>query len=464
MAYRDSTTTGGWASRFVSIYDVALKPEAYGELVQRYGDGFYTLNFLHMAGQVINVKSESIKIIEKGVPERPVTVSIGTNASAGTKNAVTFKTGDDSDDYARENATILIPAQYTNADYDQECVLHNESGTWYAYPNNAALTITTALVEVEIIMGGTQFGYGTYGATPMTSGYYERTTGSKILKDAAGVEGGHVFRGTWEAVTAANGAKGSLSKELTEMDFRFDSQLDFELLNSQANTNTSRVVATSIAGGSKAVPSFDGLIPSMDTYALQLDWDSAFDIDKFASVKTLLESVGVTNNTVAFMMGTDLYTSVEDSMQGYLNINSPGHSLYDSMGKVGFKVQEVVKNSVTFKLMNLASFANPNKYGLASYNFSKKGFMFPEGKYAVSLNGEDMKLPHLTLGYAVNNGEDRRRVFSVEPGVNGLGYGSVVANSGDGVKFHVMSHIVPIWNHLHKTIAVNYTGASGVGA
>jgi len=214
--------------------------------------------------------------------------------------------------------------------------------------------------------------------------------------------------------------------------------------------------ATSIAGGSKAVPSFDGLIPTMNEFSLDLDWSTAFDIDKFSAVKTLLESVGVVNRTVSFMVGTDLYTSIEDSMQEYLNENSAGHNLYDTMGKIGFKVREVEKNGVTFKIMNLHSFSNPNKFGLSSYNFSKMGFMFPEGQYAVSLNGEDVKLPHLTLGYAVNNTEDRRRVFAVEPGVNGLGYGSIVANSYDGVKFHVLSHIVPIWNHMHKSILVNY--------
>lgn len=458
MAYRESTTTQGWASRFISIYDVALKPQSYGELVQRYGDGFYILNFLHMAGQTMNVKSETLKIIEEGVPERPVTVSIAQNLVAGAKSEITFSAGDDSDDYARENFSILIPKEYTNADYDQELVLRNESGTWYGYPMNAALTITTALVDVEVIMGASAFGYGTAGADPMTSGYYERSTNARILKDAAGVEGGHVFRETWEEVTAANGARGSLSKELTHMDFRFDSQIDFALLTSQANSNTA-LTATSIAGGAKAVPSFDGLIPTMDSLSLGLDWDTAFDIDKFAQVKTLLESVGVTNRTVAFMTGTDLYTSIEDSMQAYLNENSAGHNLYDTMGAVGFRVKEVEKNGVKFKLMNLASFSNPNKFGLSSYNFNKMGFMFPEGKYAATLNGESVKLPHLTLGYAVNNTEDRRRVFSIEPGVNGLGYGSIVANSYDGVKFHVLSHIVPIWTHMHKAIKVDYTGA-----
>lgn len=466
MAYASSTLTGGSASRYISAYDLALEPQYYGELVQKYGDGFYILNFLHLAGQVINVKNETITILEQGAPERPVTVSIGTNASAGTKNAVTFASSDGSDLIARENATILVPSQYTNKDIDQEMVLHNESGTWYAYPMDATVTIDTALVTVEIIMGSTAFGYGTAGATPLTSGYYSRTTSARILKDAAGIEGGRVFQGTINAVTAANGAKGLLSKELTDLDFRFDSQIDAFLLTGQANTNTTRTVATSaFSGASAAVPSAAGLIPTMDALSLPLTWDSAFDIDKFASVKTLLESVGVTNRTVAFMMGTDLYTSIEDSMQDYLNVNSAGHNLYDTMGKVGFNVKEVEKNSVKFKLMNLHSFSNPNKFGLASYKYNKMGFMFPEGKYAVKLNGEDMKLPHLTLGYAVNNTEDRKRVFSIEPGVNGLpGMGSIVANSYDGVKFHVLSHVVPIWNHMTKAIKVDYTGSTGVGA
>lgn len=459
----DSLTIKGWASRAISTYDLALEPQYYGELVQKYGDGFYILNFLHMAGQVMNVKNETITILEEGAPERLITVSMGTNAVAGTANALTVASSDGSNNVIRANATILVPAEYTNKTIDQEMLITYNSG-WYATPLDATVTIDVALVAVPVIMGATAFGYGTAGADPMTKGYYSRTTSGRIMKDAAGVEGGRVFQGTIQAVTAANGAKGVLSKELTELDFRFDSQIDAALLTAQANTNTSVLTATSTAGGTKAIPSFNGLIPSMEEFAMSLSWDSAFDIDKFASVKTLLESVGVTNKTVSFMVGTDLYTSIEDSMQNYLNVNSPGHSLYDTMGRVGFKVKEVEKNSVTFKIMNLHSFSNPNKFGASSYKYNKMGFMFPEGQYAAVLNGENVKLPHLTLGYCTNNGEDRRRIFAVEPGVNGFGYGSIVANSYDGVKFHVLTHIVPIWNHLTKTIKVDYTGSTGVGA
>lgn len=460
----DSNFQAGWASRLLSIYDAGFEPQYYGQLVQKYGDGFKTLNFMHMAGQVMDVKSETITILEEGAPQRLVTVSIGTNASAGTKNAVTFASADGSDDVPREDTTILIPAAYTNKDVDQEMVLHNESGTWYAYPMDATVTIDVAIVTIPLAITSSAFGYGSHGAEPATKGYYSRTTSGRILKGSAGIEGAMVARGTIQPITTANGTKGFLSKELTDLEFRDDSELDAFLLTGQANSNTTRVIGTSIAGGTKAVPSANGLIPSMDSLALSLDWDSAFDIDKFSAVKTLLESVGVTNQTVAFMVGTDLATSIEESMQGYLNENSAGHSLYDMMGKVGFGVTEVKKNGVTFKIMNLASFSNPNRFGATAYKYRKMGMMFPEGQYAATMNGENVKLPHLTLGYLSNNAENRRRIFAVEPGVNGLGYGQTVSNNYDGVKFHTLTHVVPIWNHLTKTILVNYTGDSGVGA
>lgn len=468
MTYTPSLTQAGYASRFISTYDLALQPQYYGELIKRYGDGFYIMNFLHLAGQVMNVKNETITIVEEGVPERPVTVSIAQNLVAGSKSAVTFASSDDSDDYRREHFTLIIPPEYTNSDVPEELVLRNESGTWYGYPNSVTLTITSALVNVEVIVGASEFGYGSIGATPATSGYYTRTTSARIMKDAAGVEGGRVFQETVPAVDSM-GNRGLLSKELMAMDFRLDSQIDSALLISRANTNTATLKGTSKAGANSAVPSFDGLIPTMDSLSLGQDWDTAYDIDKFSAVKTLLESVGVVNQTVDFMVGTDLYTSIEDSMQDYLNENSPGHSLYDTIGNIGFTVREVLKNTIKFKIMSLASFSNPNKFGHANYSFRKMGFIFPQGQYAVTLNDggvkQALRLPHLTLGYAVNNTEDRRRVFAVEPGVNGLGAGNGIAvNSYDAVTYHSLTHVIPIWNHMHKAIKVDYTGGAGVGA
>ena len=116
VAYANSNTVAGSYGKVFSAYDVARKPETYGKVVQKYGDGFKLLNFLHLAGQTMDVGTESVKIIEKGVMERPVTVSIPESLSAPINPVITFATADDSDHYAREGFDIIVPATYTNSD------------------------------------------------------------------------------------------------------------------------------------------------------------------------------------------------------------------------------------------------------------------------------------------------------------------------------------------------------------
>jgi hypothetical protein len=85
------------------------------------------------------------------------------------------------------------------------------------------------------------------------------------------------------------------------------------------------------------------------------------------------------------------------------------------------------------------------------------GFLFPKGENTVKMTdaGEtkQLKLAHLTLGYAVGKTENRRHCFNVHPGVNGLGY-DIVANDIDGVKWYTLTHMVPIFNFMNQTILV----------
>ena len=72
----------------------------------------------------------------------------------------------------------------------------------------------------------------------MATGYFTRTTGTRIMKETFGIEGGQIFQADWEEVELENGTRGIFSRAIAEMDFRLDSQLDAFLLLGEANTNT----------------------------------------------------------------------------------------------------------------------------------------------------------------------------------------------------------------------------------
>ena len=445
-------------SRVVSSYDAARKPQTYGKLIQKYGNGFKLLNFLHLADQVIDVKSESITIFEEGMSERPVTCSIAITA-APLDVTITFASADGSDTYVREGFDLLIPPQYTDSDVVEALRLYKSGGVWKGKAYNPAVAISATITTKEFSCGASSFGYGTGQPAPMSQGYTTRTTHARILKDTAGVEGGMIFQEDWEEIEMANGRKGIVSKALTEMDFRLDSQKDAALFLSQINDNSALTYTSSISGGTGKIPSFDGLLPTMQKLSQELPYTTNFDIASFEAVKALLEAVGVTNRELDFLVGTKLNSNIETNMGSYLNTNSPGTVLYDQIAQyVGFGVKSVLKNGCKFNLVQLDSLSNPAKWGGAEYPFADMGFLFPKGTNSVKIQpsggeAQTLKLAHLTLGYAVGKTENRRHCFNVHPGVNGLGY-DIVANDIDGVKWYTLTHMVPIFNFMNQTILV----------
>ena len=458
MAYAASTVTKGDYGLLISTYDsIAREPKTYGEVVKKFGKGFWIQNFLHLAGQVRDFGSEKIKIIEEGAPERPVTVSIPT-AIAGAESTITVASSDASDKYLRSGFDIVIPATYTNATVPKPMRVAYNGSAWKGYFYDPLVAITTALTTVEVIVGASSWGRGSGQPDGMASGFYERSTNARILKDTGGVEGGQIWQDDWQEVELANGSKGILSRLLTEMEFRLDSQKDSALFLGEKNDNNS-LTYTSTASGAHKIPSFDGLVPTMKSLAQPLTYSTNFDMTKFEAVNALLEAVGVTNREIDFLVGTGLMTNVENAMNSWLNTNSPGTELYDMIRKyVGFNVRTIEKNGCTFNLVKLDSMSNPNKFGHANLPYKDWGFMFPKGEQKVTLSpsGQEqqtLKLPHLTLGYAVGKTENRRHWFNVHPGVNGIGH-NVVANDLDGVKFYCGTHIIPVWTYMNQTILV----------
>ena len=469
-AYRESTTKASWADRLLTTWDVALEEQAQLKMISRYGNGFDILNFLNMRKNEINVGSNNITILEESVRERPVTVSIPASAVAPIDPIITFATSDESDEYVREGMSLLIPAQYvTGQDYDLELRLYLDGSDWKGKSFSSTATIVDAIVTKEFILTASSYGEGADGIDPSASGIYERNTNGRILKESCAFEGGRRFEEVFQAVKDRYGSSGWFSKEQMDASFRLDSQKDAFLLTGNENTNTANLKTVSIAGGSNAVRSTKGLIPIMKELAQELTWSTDFDMDKFRAVKGYLEAVGIMNREIDFLMGTDLVQNVEDANIDWLAANSTGHSFYENMNSVGFYAKKVNIAGMTFNLMELHSFANVNKFGVDEYGYRDMGFLMPRGEHTVTMTGhgkadETMKLPHLTLGYANNNGENRKHTVTHVKGNIDFPSGAAAANSYDGVKFDFKTHLVPIFNSIYQTILVTKDTTAGGGS
>lgn len=469
-AYRESQASRGWYDRLATAWDVAYKEQDWLELISRYGNGFDILNFLSMAKREMNLGSNNITIIEEGVRERPVTVSIPQSLSAPIDPIITFSSGDDSDDYVREGMSLLIPASYvTGQDYDLELRMYLDGNDWKGKSFSGTATIGTAITTKQFILSASSYGEGADGASPVRDGFYERNTDGRILKEACAIEGGKAFNEVFTAVKNKYGTNSLMSKAQMDATWRLDSQKDAFLLTGNPNTNTSNLTTVSIAGGSNIVRSTKGLVPIMKELGQELTWSTDFDMDKFRALKGYLEAVGILNREIDFLGGTDLIANIEDANLQWLTDNSAGHSYYEKMNSVGFYAKQVFINSLRINLMELHSFANVNKFGISEYGYRDMAFVMPKGEYSVTMKGhgkadETMKLPHLTLGYAVNNGENRRHTVTSVKGNIDFPVGAAAANSYDGVKFDFKTHIIPIFNHIYQTVLVTKDTSGGGGS
>lgn len=468
--FRESTLHKGWYdSAFLSTYSLELKPQTFKEVIDRYGEGLSFSSFLNLAGRTMGVKSPTITIFEKGAPMRPVKVSIPTDAAPINGVAVTADVADGSNAYLIAGTSIIVPSAYTNRDYDITLRITGTPGSWVGHCTDVGASITTALTDVYVAVGATSFGYGTDQPDPRSSGTYSRSTKEQIIKGTIGIEGATLYQEEWEELASKHGGRGVWSRSIAELDFDLDNQIDSALLTGFANDNPA-VVGTSITGDSKQIPTFDGLIQVMNDMGQELTWDATgFGIDKFRAVKPLLENVGVVNKKLDFLVSTDLNASIESEMINFLGTNAGLTPYWEKIGNMGFLVKSVVINGCEFKIAELTGLSNPNKFGLSSYNFRKMGFLFTQGEYKVDIldagNTVGMRLPHLTLGYPDGNGEKRQRVFMMNPGVHGIqGMPNIATNGYDGVKMYAMAHMIPIWNHMYKTIKVEYDASEDLGA
>lgn len=469
--YRESTLNQSWYdSSFRSTYELELKPQTFGEVMDRYGIGLSLCSFSKLAGRTMGVKSPSITIFEKGAPTRPVKVTIALDAAPVNATAVTLDVADGSDAYMREFFNIIIPASYTNKSLPQELRMTGGVGAWTGTFADVTAAITTALDGVYLAVGASSFGFGSDQPDPMSSGSYSRTTEQRIIKGTIGIEGAALYQEEWEDFALKHGGRGIWTRSIAELDFDLDNQEDSALLVGQTISNTAGITQASLTGETKAVKSFDGLLQIMADLAQEITWDATgFGVDKFRALRPLLENVGVVNQGLDLFAGSDLNSSIESEMIDFLSSNAGGTKYWDTIGSVGFMVNNIKLDGVNTKVAVLHGLSNPNKFGLSAYNLKKEGFLFTQGEYAATLQDagmdEKLRLPHLTMGYPNGNGENRQRTFQMSPGVHGVqGMPNIAVNGYDGYKMYAMSHMIPIWNHMYKTIKINYDTSVDVGA
>lgn len=439
MAYTPATSNtvvSGFTEQWRSIYDLEFEPQVYPQWFQKYNKGFGIKDFLYIAGQTFNVKSNSITAFEDGALVRPIRIDsngISTQTSAG--DAISFYVHDDEYDsngdcYLRAGDTIIVPSKYLSGqDTPAEFLITTASAVnvaWAASPLDSAAQITTKVpANAYLQVGATRYARGTGQPKARSYGAYSRTFYTGISKETLEIEGGQIMQASYRS-KVKGGGDGLWNRNQLLAEFSLDNQMNTALIISDYNSNS--VTQSAHSGNSNSVRSTTGLWNHLDDYAQKLPWAVAISINDMYTAKELLRGQGVVDTEVLLGMGTKLSRGFETMGLEFLKEYSSSN-LMSGLESIGIRPKAFTVGNVTFVAKEFAGLSNPQTFGVDADYWDNAGFMIPMSQVTVKtsdiliagVEGGKVVIPNLALGYVNNNGENRTRILQYVYGVNGVG-------------------------------------------
>lgn len=303
-----------------------------------------------------------------------------------------------------------------------------------------------------MVTGG-NYAPGSQGASSKSRGWYSEDYYTAIKRAAFLLEGSIQSDERWQD-ELKNGEKGMFSKASVEADFLLTSYLNDELFLGEEPNNTTLTMSNR-ESADNAVYGTKGYWRHLESNGSAQEYTDNYEISDFDDVKDVFRSQGVINQAALFGMGSGLNRMIENSGLDFLKEFSGGTDLMKNMDEVGVQFKKVRKNSILFSFVELASFDNPQKYGLSAYDWQNRGFIVPNefGQAKLGDEGsETVTLSNLTLGHKNYNGEDRTRVSGVLGGVNGMGYRFV--DTYDDVRGELLAECMLIATKRNQMIKV----------
>lgn len=418
--------------QWVSIFDDRLD-DGYIADLDITGLGSRIFDGLQMAKHTMPVYTRTPKVFQKLEWERNVKIgsSIATGAAGDPITIVVDPDDVDSNGNVpiQVGDGILIPVQYQAGAIDTDRVYvitdyNSGTKTATAEPLSADGNTVTAsqigtLIPADTVLSITSnyYGYGTGQPQGNTVVRSQLEYFGQISKTSLNIEGGaNALK--WREVGLTDGQVGLMyeGQEYTELDH--NKAIDGALIVSEENDNTA-LTATSNAGGSSKISATKGIWNWGKEQGQDMFYSGSWNMSNFYDYKDLALTNNIVSREVNFMMGTDLQRSVELANLDWVREYSGGSDLFQAMDKLGVDVKYVNVNGFLFRLQEMASFANPQRFGNKNYDWTKRGIMMPTGNEMVNYEGKDEKHPNWMVGYLNNHGVDRTRIVRHVDGMSG---------------------------------------------
>ena len=460
VAVSRSQMNGGYVDGFNSIYNFNLEPQVMGELQKLYGQGVGLHEIITFGGNVIDVASDTLTVLEEGAILNYI-LSANVIAAGNANEPITITVAAIGTEYLLAiGDVVLIPGEYVNAGASTspakyQVTADNGAGVYTLRPLLSTYQITTQVpAATNLMVTGGNYAAGSSGGNAKHIGKFSRTFSTAIKKAAFLIEGSMQSTKRYTD-TMKNGQPGVFSEASMIADFLLSSYISDECLVGVVPDAGSLVTQVNSAGTASIVRGTQGLWPALEARGMQQTYVGDYAISDFDDLADAFESQGVLSKYATFAMGGSLYRGVENSGLDFVKEFSGGTDLMKNFGEMGIEFRRIKKNGIDIAIVKLDTFSNPLTYGLAAYDWKNSGFIIPNEYVMVKdvAGGKALELSNLTLGYKNYNGEDRRRVFGLLNGMAGLSDAPVVTRF-DEVRGEFLTEFMLIANKVNQMIMV----------
>ena len=432
MATNHLGIANAYSDAILGVSQLPFKPSVMTGLWKTYGQGYMALDFLtSLSGRKEIVSARTETAYEKNYRVRTVTMHTCVIAGGGGSATIVLD-ADDLDTsynfYPRLYQKIqlgsvidgFIQVQITGITGQGTATI---TLTVVPLDTTAVLTSTYIADGKEVALMDTMFAPGTDQPAPTSVGYEIRTFYTQIMKESLKFEGGQLALQRWDNIQGM----GWFNEELLEGNFLLRLQQELSLIMGQLNTQATALNQTSTTSGVSTKPqSNKGIYTWIDELGYDLTYAGAtsFLIDDFYTAAEYLESKGITNDVVLFLMGGKLFSRLEKSgisfikgTSGGLNVNFTPGGLGGMMLNLGFP--QVTVRGITFVPYNLPIFNNPNLLGIPGYYLQDAGIMIPISMVKDMKSG--FMVPNLSAKYLGLGSYNREEVVGTIAGMDGFG-------------------------------------------
>ncbi len=472
-AILSNTQNARYGAVWADVYDM-LKPDIWQELVPYYGNGVGMAEWIHAAGNVVNVSSPTKTVYEQGSIYKLVEVEEIAIAAEGADITVTLADAEydaNGKCYLNLHDVLVIPAEYLQKPTGTKAVkpelyqvvtvtlagVNNVDSTYTCRPQLTTVHLHVAVPNgTKLMVTGGNFANEAAGGKVKSSGWYSRTFKCSTVR-TSWAQGGSTQSNKRYYEELRGGGTGIYTKNTAEASMRHTKTISDQMFIGSGITNTALVMANR-DGDNIDVTGTVGVYQHLVDRAMPQYYTAAYDKPCFEDVKPALQSQGILGQNVTFMYGSELGRQVENMGLDFNKEFSGGANYLVGLGAIDATLKSAKFNGINFIFKELPSLSDPIAYGADAFDdfFRAMGIIIPDVDVTVrsSMESDAFSMKNLVLGYKNYNGEDRTRIVKLEPGVANFAGGDITASEWDDSKGHILSEFMLIFNKVNQCILV----------